>query len=329
MEKHLSVGIKAARSSRLIDGPESQNIAADPGGFGTGHRNDGAPEDDDTTYHVEGRPDMNFGHPDALTLDDIPRIVAAEQAKEQRPNAYKHARNQILSPGREPKLQSQHHQHQRDINGSQDEGPNAQSSRTPRAKRYFSDLSALEYFIVRTIAVLELQTLLEGQFNAEELMSLVESTRKPSFWDKVGKVFKNDKPKGIKKKGVFGVSLDILVERDGTETNSGVGSSYFRIPTLLEDSINAMRQMDMSVEGVFRKNGNIRGLKVLEEKIDAKEDVDLSKENPVQVAALLKRFLRSMPDPLLTHNLYDLFNVSQSMYLEMSYRSKLTSHRTR
>jgi hypothetical protein len=31
--------------------------------------------------------------------DDIPRLAAAEQAKEQRPNAYKHARNQLLPSG--------------------------------------------------------------------------------------------------------------------------------------------------------------------------------------------------------------------------------------
>ena len=74
-----------------------------------------------------------------------------------------------------------------------------------------------------------------------------------------------------------------------------------------------MRQMDMSVEGVFRKNGNIRGLKDLAEKIDAKEeDVDLSKETPVQLAALLKKFLRELPDPLLTYKLHRLWITSQS-----------------
>jgi hypothetical protein len=72
----------------------------------------------------------------------------------------------------------------------------------------------------------------------------------------------------------------------------------------------------MSVEGVFRKNGNIRGLKDLAERIDSKEgDVDLTKESPVQVAALLKKFLREMPDPLLTHKLHDLFCTSQSKIL--------------
>ena len=71
--------------------------------------------------------------------------------------------------------------------------------------------------------------------------------------------------------------------------------------------------IDMSVEGVFRKNGNIRRLKELAEAIDKDPtSVNLSDDNPVQVAALLKKFLRDLPDPLLTFKLHRLFIVSQS-----------------
>jgi len=70
----------------------------------------------------------------------------------------------------------------------------------------------------------------------------------------------------------------------------------------------------MSVEGVFRKNGNIRRLKELSEAIDKDpSSVNLSDDNPVQVAALMKKFLRDLPDPLLTFKLHRLFVVSQSM----------------
>jgi hypothetical protein len=179
-----------------------------------------------------------------------------------------------------------------------------------RTKKFFSELTALEYFIVRHVAVLQMQPLLDGQFNLEDLLTLIEA-RKQTFWNKFFK--SNEKPKGGKKKGVFGVNLEILVDRDGVESEHGVGPGALRVPSLLDDAVTAMRQMDMSVEGVFRKNGNIRGLRDLTEKLDSKEvEVDLSKEGPVQVAALLKKFLREMPDPLLTHKLYDLFMASQS-----------------
>ena len=50
-------------------------------------------------------------------------------------------------------------------------------------------------------------------------------------------------------------------------------------------------RLDMSVEGIFRKNGNIRGLNDLIEAIDRDpSSVDLTQDNPVQLAALLKKF---------------------------------------
>ena len=307
MEKHLSTTLKKARTSRIIDGPEAQNIAA--GANSTDQRHGGFHIVEDQDSNGDTRTDLAFGHQDALTLDDIPRIVAAEQAKEQRPNAYRHAQNKLISGGRQPKLLSGH---QRDLGGSRDDASAPANYPAERTKRFFSELTALEYFIVRHVAVLQMQPLLEPHFNIEELLSLIEM-RKQTFW---GKIFnKNDKPKGGKKKGIFGVALETLVERDGVESTYGVGPGALRVPSLLDDSVTAMKQMDMSVEGVFRKNGNIRGLRDLAERIDTSlSDVDLTKESPVQVAALLKKFLREMPDPLLTHKLHDLFTTSQRMY---------------
>ena len=64
----------------------------------------------------------------------------------------------------------------------------------------------------------------------------------------------------------------------------------------------------MAVEGIFRKNGNIRRLQQISEALDKDTTaVNLSEENPVQLAALLKRWLRELPDPLLTFRLHRLF----------------------
>jgi hypothetical protein len=68
----------------------------------------------------------------------------------------------------------------------------------------------------------------------------------------------------------------------------------------------------MSVEGIFRKNGNIGKLKRLTEEIDRDaSSVDLTTDNPVQLAALLKKFLRELPDPLMTFKLHRLFIATQ------------------
>ena len=70
--------------------------------------------------------------------------------------------------------------------------------------------------------------------------------------------------------------------------------------------------VDMSIEGIFRKNGNIRRLRDLTEAIDRDpSSVDLTQDNPVQLAALLKKFLRDLPDPLMTFKLHRLFVSSQ------------------
>jgi len=327
MDKHLSSTIKKARTSRIMDGPEGRSVR--PGSAGA----DGSdPRDND--FHIveerdnygEPKSELFFGHQDALTLDDIPRIVAAEQAKEQRPNAYKHARHELFRTSiTEPKLVNGH---QRSFSGANElDNPSLVGDPSPQrgqGKRYFSELSALEYFIVRHVAVLSMQPLLDGHFTLEELLGLIES-RKPTFWDKFGKAFKNDGRKGGKKKGVFGVPLEIILERDGADSTDGVGPGSLRIPALVDDAISTMRKMDLSVEGVFRKNGNIKRLNEAVAAIDRDgcDAVDLSKENVVQVAALLKRYLRELPDPLLTFKLHRLYITSQKIADEEKRRRLL------
>jgi RhoGAP domain len=314
MDKHISTTTKKARTSRIIDGPEGRSARpGSAGADGSDSRNHGFQIVEDKDADGQAVTELTFGNQDALTLDDIPRIVAAEQAREQRPNAYRHGAKHIFEPSRSEKA--------RLINGHQRGGSGGHELDAPvsgeppiqRGKKYFSELSALEYFIVRHVAVLSMEPLLEGHFNLEELLGLIES-RKPTFWGKFGKAFKNDGKRAGKKKGVFGVALDVLIEKDGAECTFGVGPGALRIPALIDDAVSAMRQMDMSVEGVFRKNGNIRRLKELAETIDSKgsEAVDLTKEPPVQVAALLKKFLRELPDPMLTFKLHRLFITSQS-----------------
>lgn len=114
----------------------------------------------------------------------------------------------------------------------------------------------------------------------------------------------------------------------------GAGPGSLRIPSFVDDVISAMKQMggsflvlpaliedmlmhlhgstDMSIEGIFRKNGNIRRLKDVSEALDRdSSSINLSDENPVQLAALLKKFLRDLPDPLMTFKLFHLFIAAQ------------------
>ena len=317
MDKHLSSTIKKARTSRIMDGPEGRSARpGSAGADGSDSRTAGFQIVEERDGNGESRTELMFGHQDALTLDDIPRIVAAEQAKEQRPNAYKHARHELFRTSiTEPKLLNGHQRNFSSSNPLDQPAPGEPSpQRRDAGKKYFSELSALEYFIVRHVAVIAMQPMLEGHFTMEELLNLIE-TRKPTFWNKMGKAFKNDGKKGGKKKGVFGVPLEIIIERDGADSTDGIGPGALRIPAIVDDSITTMRKMDLSVEGVFRKNGNIKRLNdtVLTIDKDGCDAVDLTKENVVQVAALLKKYLRELPDPLLTFKLHRLFIASQKI----------------
>jgi hypothetical protein len=318
MDKHLSSTIRKARTtSRVIDGPDGPQRAGSVGA-NEGDRNRDLGTVDEQGGNRESRTELMFGHQDALTLDDIPRIVATQQAKEQRPNAYKHARHEMFrNSGGEPKLISGH---QRKFSSGNDLDlpppgePSPQKREGGGGSRYFSELSALEYFIVRHVAVIAMQPMLEGHFTMEELLNLIE-TRKPTFWNKMGKAFKNDGKKGGKKKGVFGVPLEIIIDRDGADSTDGIGPGALRIPAIVDDAVTTMRKMDLSVEGVFRKNGNIKRLNDTMATIDREgcDAVDFSKENVVQVAALLKKYLRELPDPLLTFKLHRLWIASQKI----------------
>lgn len=303
-ERTLSTTFRKARESKVLYGP-SGILSESPEGPDARNRG-GFQIVEERDLDGRMRTELTFGNQDGLTLDDIPRIVAAEQAKEQRPNAFRHAGTNLIGHrGNEPRLVNGH---QRAASGGNDLLAGEPSPL--RTKRFFSELSALEYFIVRHVAVLSMQPLLEGDYTLEELLGLIE-TRKPTFWGKVSRALRNDNK--TKKKGIFGIPLEILVEREGAESTNGVGPGALRVPTIVDDCISAMKQMDMSVEGVFRKNGNIKRLKEASELIDNNQTPDLSRDNPVQVAALLKRFLRAMPEPLLTYKLQKLFITSQKI----------------
>ncbi|ETW79001.1 hypothetical protein HETIRDRAFT_323512, partial [Heterobasidion irregulare TC 32-1] len=176
---------------------------------------------------------------------------------------------------------------------------------------YIAELTPLELAIVKHCAVLVLQrSPLRDQFDLDEILEMVE-VKKQGFWKQL---FKGNDKKNVKKKGVFGVPLELLVEREGADSMHGASRATLRVPSFIDDVVSAMRQMDVSVEGIFRKNGNIRRLKDLTETIDRDpSSVDLSQDNAVQLAALLKKFLRDLPDPLMTFKLHRLLIASQAL----------------
>lgn len=239
----------------------------------------------------------------SLTLDDIPRIVAAEQAREQRPNAFKHHNSLYQKRQQQFKTLSgvgNSISRRESLNRYADVNIPGLSSRN----KYYSELSKREHFILRHIAA---EAFLEANdsYSRDELVNLIQSRKLPTFWDK----FKFGGGEKNKQLNVFGVDLSDVTKKYGVDSDLGVGPAQLRIPIVVDDVINALRQKDMSVEGIFRLNGNIKNLRELTEQINKVplKSPAFGNYSAVQLAALMKKWLRELPNPLLTFNLYDLW----------------------
>ncbi|KAG2234085.1 hypothetical protein INT48_000262 [Thamnidium elegans] len=210
---------------------------------------------------------------------------------------------------------------------------------------YLPTLTPMQDFIVRHVSLITIQPLLIPPHSLDELIDLIELNKNKkrhldsnhhhpnpasALWSKLITHMKTSKTSNVNNQNLsnnktFGVPLSILVIRDHQEQKTVQGvtlrdfapamaacfSDNALIPIFVKSCIMAILQSDMSIEGVFRKNGNIRHLRDISETIDNTNSTQfeelLSTENPVQLASLLKRFLRELPEPLMTFSLYKLF----------------------
>jgi hypothetical protein len=125
---------------------------------------------------------------------------------------------------------------------------------------YIAELTPLELTIVRHAATVVLyRSPLRDQVDLDDILEMVE-VKKQGFW---GKLFKGNDKKNIKKKGallhylvgfvglmaglmsqgLFGVPLELLVEREGADSLHGASRATLRVPSFIDDVISAMRQM--------------------------------------------------------------------------------------
>ncbi|XP_058147563.1 rho GTPase-activating protein 6 isoform X2 [Dasypus novemcinctus] len=83
---------------------------------------------------------------------------------------------------------------------------------------------------------------------------------------------------------------------------------YRQVPRLVESCCQHLEKHGLQTVGIFRVGSSKKRVRQLREEFDRGIDVSLEEEHSVHdVAALLKEFLRDMPDPLLTRELYSAF----------------------
>ncbi|NXN93162.1 RHG06 protein, partial [Rhinopomastus cyanomelas] len=83
---------------------------------------------------------------------------------------------------------------------------------------------------------------------------------------------------------------------------------YRQVPRLVDSCCQHLEKHGLQTVGIFRVGSSKKRVRQLREEFDRGEDVVLDEEHSIHdVAALLKEFLRDMPDPLLTRELYTPF----------------------
>ncbi|KAM5289901.1 rho GTPase-activating protein 6 isoform 1-T1 [Glossophaga mutica] len=83
---------------------------------------------------------------------------------------------------------------------------------------------------------------------------------------------------------------------------------YRQVPRLVDSCCQHLEKHGLQTVGIFRVGSSKKRVRQLREEFDRGVDVSLEEEHSVHdVAALLKEFLRDMPDPLLTRELYTAF----------------------
>uniref|UniRef100_A0A8C4Q1M3 Rho-GAP domain-containing protein n=1 Tax=Eptatretus burgeri TaxID=7764 RepID=A0A8C4Q1M3_EPTBU len=102
--------------------------------------------------------------------------------------------------------------------------------------------------------------------------------------------------------------------RGGETLLLGLNPLCRQVPQLVDECCSYIERHGLCTEGIFRVGGSRKRVKQLREAYDSGLPAPLAASPSVHdVAALLKEFLRSLPDPLLTRALTPAFLTSQGL----------------
>lgn len=230
------------------------------------------------------------------------------------------------------------HPHHASLPSPQEEAQRA-SICTMEARRTV-DLVDVQDSVLRHMAVICADNMNVSGFDLDALVQIIEaspSTKASSFWNKLKRAVRtNNAQQPSDALATFGIPLAALATRGQRKliphhahepcvTLSPYLMEHAQIPAIVQNCILALQSMDMQCEGVFRKNGNIRELNQLCRAIDQDaSSLDYLQESPIQVAALLKRYLRELPEPLLTFKLYPV--MLAAIRLDKEHQQKQLLH---
>ncbi|XP_043091866.1 rho GTPase-activating protein 7 isoform X2 [Puntigrus tetrazona] len=148
-----------------------------------------------------------------------------------------------------------------------------------------------------------LQMNLLQKYSLLKLTALLERytpTNKHGFSWAVPKFMKRIKVRDYKDRSVFGVPLQVIVQRSGQP-----------LPQSIQQAMRCLRSQCLDQVGLFRKSGvksRIQALRQMNESCGAGgTGVNYEGQSAYDVADMLKQYFRDLPEPLLTSKLSDTF----------------------
>lgn len=103
----------------------------------------------------------------------------------------------------------------------------------------------------------------------------------------------------------------------GRVTKLSLNPIYRQVPRIMDSCCQHIETYGLQTVGIFRVGSSKKRVRQLREEFDQGKDVILDDDQSVHdVAALLKEFLREMPDPLLPRELYTAFLSASAMDTE-------------
>ncbi|XP_018585885.2 T cell activation RhoGTPase activating protein a [Scleropages formosus] len=91
---------------------------------------------------------------------------------------------------------------------------------------------------------------------------------------------------------------------------SNICEDGVRLPTPIKDILVLLYKNGPSVEGIFRRACNIRGMRGIKEQLNSGEEVNMEEQSVILLAALLKDFLRHIPGRLLVEEQYQAWTAA-------------------
>jgi len=118
---------------------------------------------------------------------------------------------------------------------------------------------------------------------------------------------------------IFGISLELLQKEQNRD-----------IPVVLDVVIKRIEEIGMDTEGIFRIPGKASKIQEIKDIINSGKNLTITDEtyNVHVLAGIVKLFLRELPEPLLTFELYDPL-VALSPVLKESPEKSLAEIKTR